>query len=367
MEGQQIEYLDGLIMIYLFTGTPGSSKTLNAIKFISEDVAFKDRPIYCFNVEQLTNDWTVLTAEEAGEWFNLPDGAVIFIDEAQALFPPRSSGKAVPSVVSELNTSRHSGYDLILVTQHPRLIDNSVRRLVGQHTHIERKFGLERSRHYTWGKCVDDVDSSVKRNESVSKTVPFDKKYYGVYKSAALHTHKKRVPWLVILFPIVLILGIVYFILGFLDDFSPDSAASSPANSSAIDSALLSSFSPISDKEALTPQQWIDRLTPRIDDIPWSAPIYDSLNVAASMPIPNCVMSNETGRCQCYSQHGSKMGISAEMCVRYVTDGFFNHTKRPPPLDVARKPFVRPALVQSRSDAIPLWRDKTINNAFNSY
>ena len=41
-------------MLYLFTGSPGSSKTINIIKLICENEQFKNRPVYYYNVKEVT-------------------------------------------------------------------------------------------------------------------------------------------------------------------------------------------------------------------------------------------------------------------------------------------------------------------------
>ena len=58
-------------MIYLFTGAPGSSKTLNVIKTISEDSTFKGRDVYYHRIKELKLPWISLDENEVKEWDTL--------------------------------------------------------------------------------------------------------------------------------------------------------------------------------------------------------------------------------------------------------------------------------------------------------
>lgn len=88
-------------MITLITGTPGASKTLNAIDLVLNDPAFQERPVYVYNIELLAPGealgWQTLDLEQAKAWYDLPHGAVIILDECQDLFPRRNSATKCPN------------------------------------------------------------------------------------------------------------------------------------------------------------------------------------------------------------------------------------------------------------------------------
>ena len=90
------------------------------------------------------------------------------------------------------DTHRHKGYDIFLVTQHPRLIDSFIRNLVGRHLHLYRPFGLMRSQLFEWQECCENPRVDAK---PVPKLWKFPRKLFGLYKSAEEHTHKTRLPW----------------------------------------------------------------------------------------------------------------------------------------------------------------------------
>lgn len=326
-------------MIYLFTGIPGSSKTLNVIKFVSEDKTFAGRTIYYHRIKELKLPWIELTADEVVEWDTLPEGSVLIVDEAQYLMPVRDPRKSMPDWVLKMSEHRHKGYDLIFITQSPMLLDAGFRRFVGRHIHIERHFGLESAKWMQWEKCVSEVDDHFKRKEAVTKRVRFDKKYYGVYKSAEVHTHKRKIPFKVFvpIIGLVVLIGLIWnFVSSFGERMSPEisqvlethpvaAALTNPAET-------FQTFNSVSDKGVpLTPEAYIARFKPRIPDVPYSAPVYDQITVAKSFPRPQCIRFNATydepAVCKCFTQQATPLDISEAACNRYVKGGWFNHTK----------------------------------------
>ncbi len=179
-------------MITLKTGVPGASKTLTAVhelalflkSTLKNESAF--RPIYVHGVKDLSLPHFVL--EDATKWDQVPDGSLVLIDECQSAFPPRSPSQKVPDHVAALNTHRHRGIDLILITQHPKLIDQGVRRLVGKHQHYRRVFGGSRSLCYEWDHCEDSLNNIKTATKSFFS---FPKDSFKYYKSAEVHTKQK--------------------------------------------------------------------------------------------------------------------------------------------------------------------------------
>lgn len=127
-------------------------------------------------------------------WHKLPYGSVIIVDEAQEFFPPRSSGTKVPEHIAKMNVHRHSGFDLHLITQQPRLVDTQIRSVTGRHIHFHNPDNGEKVVRYQSAKLMDvENDSSLKDCLNLSYH-PRDKKFYGSYYSAEIHTHQRIVP-----------------------------------------------------------------------------------------------------------------------------------------------------------------------------
>jgi zona occludens toxin len=124
----------------------------------------------------------------ADNWWQwcLP-GDVIVVDECQRLFRPMASGRKLPLFIAMLETHRHYGIDMVLITQHPQLIHSNVRALVGKHRDVRRLFGGFQRMVYEWDRC-----SSVERRKDAT-AVPWrpDKSVYSLYKSSEIHTKQK--------------------------------------------------------------------------------------------------------------------------------------------------------------------------------
>lgn len=313
-------------MITLITGVPGSSKTLNAFNEILTDDALKNRPVFYHNIKEVkAENWTELSDDEARSWYQLPEGSVVFLDECQRIFRPMKYGDKVPAHIEELETHRHLGIDLIIITQHPKLIDTKVRRLVGRHLHFKRQFGMESATRIEFQKCADDPDDYFAQKEAIKKRVKFPKHLYGMYKSSEVHTHKRRIPMKLygIGVAFLLAIGLIYTaVAGFGDN---------PAQASPIEEMKASTLpsrlngEPVS--KADTIKSWADQRTPRVADIPWSAPVYDGLTEVKSFPRPQCMIREATDTCTCYTQQATPLEVSQAQCERIVAGGYFDPTK----------------------------------------
>lgn len=192
-------------MINLRTGTPGACKTLSAVEALAKLVGrwekhpAEARPIFVHGVKDLALPHSPLPTVEWKEaqnkpvvsvpdWDAMPDGSFVLIDEAQSFFPPRSSAATPPPHVAWLNTHRHRGFDIELITQHPKLIDGSVRALIGKHQHYRRLFGGQRAYCYEWDACSDSLSGL---GSAVGRYYPFPKSAFRWYKSAEVHTKQR--------------------------------------------------------------------------------------------------------------------------------------------------------------------------------
>lgn len=300
-------------MITLITGLPGSGKSLFTLKMVN-DLAVKDnRQVYYYGISELTLNWLLLDNPE--QWCDLPKGSIVVIDECQATFRPRGNGAAVPRHVSEFEVHRHKGYDIFLITQHPMLIDGNVRRLVGRHFHVVRFYGFAKSKIHEFAQVRDNVDKSTKN--SIENHFVYPKEVYSWYKSADLHTVKKRIPMrliMMIILPLVLI-GIFYY--GY-KTFSTVTTTSN-LNTLPLNSEIaINSNSHLPTKE-LT---YIQKRTPELADFPHTAPVYAEVTKPVIAPYPAaCVVFRN--KCTCYSQQGTKMSVGILACNQIVNEGFF--------------------------------------------
>ena len=195
-------------MLYLITGVPGSGKTLKMISDLMTREDLKNRPLYLEGIPEVKEDviphFPIPEGESMQTWHKwAPTGAILVIDECQRVFRPRPSGSKVPDYVAELETHRHKGIDIFLLTQHPRLIDANVRNLIGHHCHIS-KTNLGVRRMVEWNACGDPQNRK-SIAEGVKSVYTLDKRAFGVYKSAEEHTKiNTRLSRVVYIFPVVL-------------------------------------------------------------------------------------------------------------------------------------------------------------------
>lgn len=316
-------------MIYLITGLPGNGKTLYTLWHVRDRAKKENRQVYVSGIPDLAiTEWNQIDEAQARDWHTLPDGAIIVIDEAQRIFRPRAGRGDPPAHVSMLETHRHKGYDIYLITQHPSLIDQNVRRLSGTHRHIQRTFGMQRATIHEWGEV--HMDCELRRTDS-SKTIwNYPKDVYSLYKSAELHTHKVQLPkqvWYLVGLLSVLIFCVAYVytrtqarmngeVPGYNAPGQKPDKKSDPTGSG------LDQYTSADRERPLTPAEYVASLTPRIPELPHTAPRYDKLTTPTDAPYPaGCYTIGD--KCKCVTQQGTPFKATHEMCINVVKNGFF--------------------------------------------
>lgn len=305
-------------MITLITGQPGAGKTLRTIWMVEDLRKRENRTVYYSGITDLALPWTELAAPE--KWYDCPLGSIIVIDECQRLFRPRSNGSTVPESVAAMETHRHKGLDIFLVTQHPMLLDSNIRRLVGTHVHVMRAFGAHAARVHQWGEVRENCDKS--RTGSQSALWKYPKEVFSYYKSAELHTHKFRFPprLLFLVLGPLLLAGLIYYLASHLmglGDKKKPSAGLLDARAS--EQTTLESYASGSIRR---PQDWIAAHQPRLPGVPHTAPAYDDVTRPAHAPHPaGCVQIADD--CRCYSEQGTALAMLPDICASLVKTGFF--------------------------------------------
>jgi zona occludens toxin len=309
-------------MITLITGLPGASKTLYTLSVVDAIAKAENRPVFYSGISDLTLEgWNEI---EADKWFECPPKSLVVIDECQRVFRPRTNGTVPPPHVSELETHRHKGIDLFMVTQHPMLADTALRRLSGRHFHIVRQFGMQRSTVHEWPSVKDICDKPAGRVDSIKHLWSFNKSMFDKYKSAEVHTVKRSIPMrvkLLLCIPILLA-GLAYVIYRSMEAkiHPKDPVTGAVVAGQSVPGVVGKSGSY---KNALDDaKQYLYEQTPRIASLPHTAPRYDEVTKPVTAPIPSACMSSRTG-CTCFSQQGTRMQVDQALCTKIVQDGFF--------------------------------------------
>lgn len=339
------------------TGKPGNGKTLNTIKEVDAQAKKQGRTVYFYNVkglkpELLQASW--FEFEDPYKWPDLPDNSIIVIDEAQGWFGVRDPRKDIPAHISAFETLRHKGHEVHLITQDPRFIDVHARRLCGTHIHYMRVFGSNRVARFHCAEGVYEAVEKIIGYKGAEKTViSLDKKMFGVYTSSSGDHHFKFKPpkaLFVLAGCLILIAGLGYKLKDrFLSTPDDPSAVSSPSES-VVNQGAKGVFSAITgqqEDQPLTPAQYIAQRTPRIADVPSSAPVYDELTKPVSFPRTYCVLTfdpelmarngkrmaldfidGKPAGCQCFTQQNTRLNTSFAYCADVVQNGIFDPTKR---------------------------------------
>ncbi|HCE7134640.1 TPA: zonular occludens toxin [Pseudomonas aeruginosa] len=349
-------------MIYIRTGKPGHGKTLNTIREIDEKAFAESRVVYYHNIPELKTDklkasW--FEFEDPYKWFELPNDAIIVIDEAQGWFGVRDPRQKPPEHVSRFELIRHQGHEMHLVTQDPRFIDVHIRRLANGHIHFWRVFKSQQLLRFESDTVIDAVEKKTSFKDADKTTIKLDKKYFGMYRSTqGKHHFKVQLPKKFIAACVVLVVAafLVYRAYERYQEEQQQAAAEEAAPAPGASSGVVDSvtdkvgsiLNPISaggggQGKVLTEAQYLDLRKPRVPDVPASAPIYDELTKPVAYPKPFCLSSRDEelvrrnalkmsigyrdGRlygCRCNSQQGTRMLISFDACMNYVENGAFD-------------------------------------------
>lgn len=310
--------------ITLITGLPGHGKTLYAISRFKDEAAkaATPRPVFHNGIKGLKitgwQEW------DLKDWQNLPAGAIMVVDEAQFSFPTRGRGAPDPWV-ERLTTHRHLGLDFVVITQNPMLLDSYVRRLVDRHFHVVRKFGTHNATVHEFPNGVkENVGAS--RDGSIRHEWRYPKDVFKLYESAELHTVKRRIPmrvWLLLALPVILV-ALVWFIYHRL---KPENVQKRMDESAGITRPAgapgsVSGSPAAATGAALSPLQYAQAFTPRVEGLPHTAPVYDEVTRPTQAPYPAACIANAV-KCVCASQQGTRLDTPDALCRQIANGGFF--------------------------------------------
>lgn len=136
-------------MIYFFSGTPGSGKSLDMARCILNDLRFnhpvivnfdislpkrfkkKENLLHCFNDDGITVEYLVNFSQEYFKSHHFKESAIsVYLDECQLMFNARTwNEKGRSEWLKFFTNHRHLGFDIILAAQFDRMIDRQIRSL----------------------------------------------------------------------------------------------------------------------------------------------------------------------------------------------------------------------------------------------
>ncbi|MBK3866677.1 zonular occludens toxin [Pseudomonas stutzeri] len=377
-------------MLVIRTGKPGHGKTLNTIREVDQKAHAEGRVVYYHNInglkpEQLQAQW--FEFEDPEKWFELPSDSIIVVDEAQGWFGAKDPRARPPEHITRFETMRHQGHEVHLVTQDPRYLAVHLRRLCNSHIHYWRVFKSSQLLRFESEVVVEKVEVKTSFKDAEKKSLRLDKRYFGAYTSTnAKHHFQTKVPTKFILALCVIIVAaiLVYRAYG---RFGVEKQQAAMAQASAeqagsvvdqvkssVDAFMRPGDKPDQQAAPMTAERYAALRTPRIPDIPSSAPIYDELTKPQTYPKLSCVMSSDQGyiernrnryrviraggkgyMCECYSQQGTWHKTSFSFCKNAVEHGYFDPARpdpKPPQAPIQTNAGQPPEFEQAISGAL---------------
>ena len=166
------------------------------------------------HLDKLLSDESIHHAYKHAKRFELPNTKELFnahidnlitLDKAhkaqsqsnpiQKTIKPYKKSRYDNEICDALQIHRHTGHDIFGITQFPVLLHPNFRAVVGMHHHLHRGWGLSSATIFNWAYCVDSPNApSNKQLAEHTERFNYDKSVYKYYKSATIHTHKKRIP-----------------------------------------------------------------------------------------------------------------------------------------------------------------------------
>lgn len=202
-----------------------------------------------------------------------------------------------------------------------------------------------------WPAVNPNCEKSGSGKDAQVSLQAFPKEVYKWYKSASLHTGKKKIPiklWLAVACALAVpLLG--WFALSKLPGKNapkPEAAAVAKDSKSGQLAPSITAPASMSTRPQLSAGEWLDARKPRLPDFPNTAPAYDDVTKPVHAPYPAaCVLMAKT--CKCYTQQATLLQVSGDVCLQIVRQGYFVDWQQP------QAQPARPVLVRDAQEPQP--------------
>lgn len=327
-------------MLYLIIAKPRTGKSQLAVSKMYEYLA-QGKQVFVTNFNQTDEQrerMGVIKFDEPNEWWEkLPAGAVWFVDETQQIWPQRGKSTPLPEYIKQLSLHGHKDLTIYLITQDAMQVDVHIRRNTNFTLYMTRPLGLKAAKVYTFRDYQEIPNDAWRRSQALKlaeqkQTFRYKAKFQDSYVSASAHEHiKPRLPKRLLVLPIAV--GVVVYALWSAWSGLRSKALDDPASpTGAVAAAVVGAGAPTQAAPAASvssqteSEAYIARFTPRVPDVPWSAPAYDGFPVK-DYPRPLCYIVD--WECKCKTQQATTLNLSDETCRTIATDGAFDPFKDP--------------------------------------
>lgn len=257
-------------MLTVISAPPRTGKTLYCVQKIFEYLN-QGRPVYT-NILGINIPGVLSisgTIENPHDWRDLPNGSVVIYDEAHEhaafsseTYVPKVNDEAYDKLIekveddSAINATEkknriqfinryrkkdairkathvrdiaqallmhgHFGFDIILITQKPNLLNSYVQAACSEHLWLRRIWGLKMATIFEFPEVRPSFSKSARQDALSVKSWPYPKHLYKFYKSSENHTDKLKIPPKYIVFACIPLVVIAYGIKGFSNSmFNP--------------------------------------------------------------------------------------------------------------------------------------------------
>lgn len=375
--------------IHSITGKPGNGKTCFMVKRIMAEAAKAERPLWASGIDGLQpglcntfkdpREWNAVKPGETCTCHDtensdacgahvIPNGSLIFIDEAWKWFGhlQNASRQTTPPHVLELAEHRHRGIDFVWTYQQPAQIYPFARGLMAEHQHLVRKYGTQYCDSYVWQELCEDVKSSPNREAAQRSTVRIPSEVFDKFKSAEVHTIKRKLPAKLLALPVVLLLAVASIAFA-VNRLKPDAMKESITGKEADAASAAPASSAGAERKGFryaSAMEYAQAMTPRIESMPWTAPAFDGRSVV-SEPRVFCsyagagLDANGTHlgeSCHCRTEQGTLYRMDETACRNLARNGEgYNPFRQPQqePERVVTGAGQRPAVMDANASARP--------------
>jgi hypothetical protein len=337
--------------LYLVTGQPGHGKTAYGL-----DKAFQfqkeGRDVYIHGVKDFDYAKAGMKyLDDPTKWQDLPDGAVVVLDECYTVFPNRNPGAKVPDHVEAMARHRHRGFDFILIAQQGLQLDPFLRGLYEEHCHVRQTSIMKsKTKLKRWNQYQSNVQGAC--NDVLDWVRP--KYVFDYYTSTTLVTTRRRMPmwavWLTcgVAFIVILILGIKWYFAAKIARYQAEQGITADANWGPTAARGTKAAGGPPARQFDTPTDYARAHLPRFASMPETAPIFDD-RAPLSQPALFCMSGGEGDdgagdhkepSCTCLTEQGTKYDLSQPECRTLARFGPAYNPYKAPKADQYQQPPV---------------------------
>lgn len=322
-------------MLYLIVAKPRTGKSQYAVS-IGVKARQAGKPVYVTNFNQTDEQRSesgFIDFPDAKTWWDaLPHGSVWIVDESQEVFPQRSKNVPLPDWIKQFSLHGHHDLTIYLITQDAMQLDVHLRRNTNFTLHLSRPLSGNAAKVYTFREYQEMPNDAWRRSqvlkaaESVEK-FKYSEKWQRLYTSASAHDHiRRRFPKRLLILPVaVLVVGGLLWTAWDRLTSSAEKPSDANPTTAAVAAALTGAEAPSArgGGQSMTQEEWLVYWTPRLKEMPASAPAYDGFE-PQDYPRVFCYLSGRYDECRCVTQQASRVDMDQTMCKLYVERGYFD-------------------------------------------